>query len=60
MKERDEALKKIPPNVTEMIKKMKQDVELSNKETKKQGEFLSEKVSNAQLKKLMKKKLDIE
>lgn len=60
MKERDEALKKIPPNVQEMIKKMKEDVLASNKETKKLSDFLSEKVSNAQLKKLMKKKLDID
>jgi uncharacterized protein Yka (UPF0111/DUF47 family) len=60
MKERDEALKKIPPNVQELLKKMKEEVVASNKETKKLTGLLEDKVSNAQLKKLMKKKLDVD
>lgn len=60
MKERDEALKKIPPNVQEIIIGMKGDVAKSNKEMKKLSDFLDDKVSNNQLKKLMKKKLDVE
>jgi Skp family chaperone for outer membrane proteins len=60
MKERDEALKKIPPNVQEIIKDMKERVSKVNKEMTGFNAKLDDKVSTTKLKKDMKRKMDIE